>query len=72
MSYQNLIRKEAARLGLVGRTDRRHIEAWMRIEHPTLDGLSPRAFAAEVATAIECVIEAGSETSEKLARSLGL
>ncbi len=72
MSYQNLIREEAARLGMLGRADPRHVEAWMRVEHDTLDALSPREFAAEVAIAIECAIEAGSETSERLARSLGL
>ena len=72
MSYQNQIREEAARSGPVGRTDPRHVEAWMRTEHPTLDGLSPRAFATAVSAAIECAIESGPEVSEELARSYGL
>ena len=33
-------------------TDPRHVEAYMRVEHPTLDGLSAERFRAEVA--IEC------------------
>ena len=36
--YQRLIAERTADV------DPRHVEAWMRLEHPTLDGLSRRAF----------------------------
>jgi hypothetical protein len=52
--------------------DPRQVEAWMRLEHPTLDGLSPERFAEEVATALACIAEAGPDESEVLARSFGL
>lgn len=51
--------------------DPAHIEAWMRLEHPTLDGLGGR-FAREVAIAVECIDAAGIAESNKLARSFGL
>jgi len=44
----------------------------MRIEHSTLDALSPEQFAAEVEIAIGCIDRAGSKVSESLARSFGL
>jgi hypothetical protein len=50
----------------------RHVEAWMRLEHPTLDGLSPERFAAEVRIALACMAEAGPDESEALAASFGL
>jgi hypothetical protein len=52
--------------------DPRLVEAWMRLEHPTLDALSPSAFDAEVGAALDCVDAAGAAESEKLAASLGL
>ena len=51
--------------------DPAHIEAWMRLEHPTLDGLGMR-FAREVAVAVECIRAAGIAESDELARSFGL
>ena len=51
--------------------DPAHIEAWMRLEHPTLDGLGVR-FAREVAIAVECIDAAGIAQSDELARSFGL
>jgi len=69
--YRDLIRETAARLGRVG-IDSRHVEAWMRLEHGCLDGLSPRQFADEVEVAIGCIDEAGDATSERLAASFGL
>jgi len=50
----------------------RHVEAWMRVEHPTLDHLSPTRFKREVTLALDCIAEAGAEQSEALARSYGL
>ena len=52
--------------------DPRWVEAWMRLEHPTLDGLSPERFAAEVRIALACIAEAGPQESEALAASFGL
>ena len=69
--YQQTIRETAARLGLVG-VNPRHVEAWMRLEHPTLDGLSRSRFRDEVEVAIACIDRAGDDRSESLARSFGL
>jgi len=52
--------------------DPRHIEGWMRLEHGTLDALSPSAFRREVQTCIDCVDEAGIDRSDELAASYGL
>ena len=52
--------------------DPRHVEAFMRSEHPTLDGLSPTRFRSEVRMACACVDEGGAEFAEKVARSFGL
>jgi len=52
--------------------DPRHVEAWMRIEHPTLDGLSRVQFIAAMHVALGCAIDAGPEASEALAVSFGL
>ena len=51
--------------------DPAHIEAWMRLEHPTLDGLGVR-FAREVSAAVKCLRAAGIAESDELARSFGL
>lgn len=52
--------------------DPRHIEAFMRSEHGTLDHLSPDAFAAEVCIAAMCIEDGGREFGERLAKSYGL
>lgn len=52
--------------------DPRHIEAYMRVEHTTLDGLNPRRFAAEVCLARQCVREGGRDMAERIAQSFGL
>jgi hypothetical protein len=44
----------------------------MRVEHPTLDGLSRREFIAAMHAALGCAIDAGAEESEALAASFGL
>ncbi len=68
--YQQMIREECARQGHVG-IDPKLVEAWMRLEHGCLDGLSPRQFGNEVAIAIQ-LIKAEPEASAKLAQSYGL
>jgi len=50
----------------------RHIEAWMRVKHPTLDNLYPEEFAEDVLIAAACIDEVGDEESEELAQSMGL
>ena len=52
--------------------DPAHVEAWLRLEHPTLDGLDSARFASEVAVAAECIRAAGITESDKLAHSYGL
>ncbi len=69
--YQQTIRECAARLGRIG-ANPRHVEAWMRVEHPTLDALDRRQFESEVGIAITLIDHAGLEQSEALARSFGL
>ncbi len=54
------------------RYDPRHIEAYMRLEHGVLDGLSPARFRAEVAIGMRCVDAGGTVNAEKLAQSCGL
>ena len=70
--YQDVIRQEMARMGRVGAADPRHVEAWMRVEHGTLNGLSPRRFAKEVSIALGCIAAASTQESESLAQSFGL
>ena len=57
---------------LCGTTDPRHVEAYMRIEHGTLDHLSPAQFARDVAIAVACVVAEGTDDAEALAESYGL
>jgi len=69
--YFDLIREEIARLGAIG-TDPRHVEAYMRLEHSTLDGLSKSQFSVEVEGCIGCVLADGVENAESCAQSFGL
>ena len=52
--------------------DPRHIEAWMRLEHPTLDGLSRAEFERAIDDAVVAIAAAGPDESEALAASFGL
>ena len=69
--YQERIRETAARLGRVG-INARHVEAWMRCEHSTLDHLGGAAWIREVRECLAVVDHADPELSERLARSYGL
>ncbi len=69
--YQQTIREMAALVGRIG-VNPRHVEAWMRLEHATLDWMDRERFRDEVEVAIACIDHAGTEQSEALARSLGL
>jgi len=69
--YQQMIREELARMGRIG-VEPRHVEAWMRSEHSTLDGLGVAGFAQEVRAAVACVDAAESGLSEQVAQSYAL
>ena len=71
MGYQKMIREVLARSGKVG-VNPRHVEAWMRVEYPTLDAMSAGRFVDEVIVAADCVAHAGPAESEALAASFGL
>lgn len=68
--YAPLIQRVLADIG--AHADPRHIEAWMRVDHPTLDALSPAKFRAEVFLAVVCILAHGAADAENLARSYGL
>jgi hypothetical protein len=68
--YRDTIRQSIARRGHIGISPE-HVEAWMRIEHSTLDALSPQAFDAEVGAAIECVNASTLAENDALAESYG-
>jgi hypothetical protein len=70
--YEQIIRSTLARIGRIGAADARHVEAWMRIEHSTLDGLSVDQFRAEVKVALQCIEAGPLADSEALAQSYGL
>jgi hypothetical protein len=50
----------------------RHVEAMMRVEHNTLDKLSPSRFRSEVKFACACIDECGEEQAERIAKSFGM
>lgn len=70
-TYQNTIRRILAAGGRRD-IDPRHVEAWMRNEHRTLDHLSVWQFADEVDLALRLIAASGTKESERLARSYGL
>lgn len=70
--YQQRIRMRLAETGHVGKYEPRHIEAYMRLECGTLDGLSRERFNAEVEISRQCVDAGGVEDAEALAQSYGL
>ena len=70
--YGQMIRETMARSGHVGAADPRHIEAWMRLEHGCLDGLSRQQFTDEVTIALQCIAAGPLGDSEALAASYGL
>lgn len=53
------------------RYDVRHVEAYMRVGHPTLDGLPMWRFSEEVAIAISAIDQGGTIMAEQLAQSFG-
>ncbi len=70
--YARLIRDDLTTLGFIGRYDPRHIEAYMRLECGTLDGMSAFTFSVEVRLAAECIDAGGMAAAESLALSYAL
>ena len=70
--YQQLIREAMARTGHIAAADPRHVEAWMRLEHGCLDGLSRQQFTDEVTIALRCIAAGPLADSDALATSYGL
>lgn len=52
--------------------DPRHVEAYIRLEHSTLDALSPYQLQTEVGIALHCLQLDGLDHAERLAQSFGL
>jgi hypothetical protein len=71
-AYRQMIRETMARTGHVATADPRHVEAWMRLQHGCLDGLSSQQFTDEVSIALRCVAAGPLSNSEALAASFGL
>ena len=69
--YQQFIREESAKMGFIG-YDPRHIEAYIRLQYSTLDGLSRPEFLREIKIGIDCIKADGKENAEKCAVSFGL
>lgn len=69
--YRHIISEWLARLGRP-ELDPRFVEAWIRIQYPTLDHLSRDEFGREVRTAIECIDLASHDDTAALADSFGL
>jgi hypothetical protein len=65
-AYAALIREIAPK------ADPRHVEAYIRLEHSTLGGLSREQFEFEVGIALACIATVGAEQAERCARSFGL
>lgn len=73
--YRESIDRALARSGHAGQYDARHIEAWMRNHHSTLDQLSPAQFDAAVEQArriVDLFTPSHQNLSERLAKSFGL
>lgn len=52
--------------------DPRHIEAYIRLEHSTMDHLSAQRLRLETQVALGCIDLEGTEIAESLAKSYGL
>lgn len=70
--YQDIIKNQMTRMGYIGKYDPRHIEAYMRIKHGCLYGLSRANFMREIEIGRACVDADGVDHAESLAKSYGL
>jgi hypothetical protein len=69
--YQKMIKEILKKIGREY-MDPRHIEAYMRLEHGCLDGLSREQFENSVRISSSCVQAEGTRKAEELAESYGL
>ena len=69
--YADTIREVAERLGRPN-VNPRWIEAFMRLEYPSLNGVSKESFNREVAVGIACIDAVGPKKAEQCAKSAGL
>jgi hypothetical protein len=69
--YADTIRKVAAKLGRPN-VNPRWIEAFMRLEYPSLNGVSEESFNREVKVGIACIDAVGPKKAEQCAQSAGL
>lgn len=72
MAHQENIRSVLAATGYSGKYRPHQIEAFMRLDRPTLDGLSPSQFRREVEIARRCIDASDPTEVEVVARSFGL
>lgn len=70
--YDRLIRESMARVGRIGAADPRHVEAFIRLERGTIYDLHPHQLDTEVALALACIRQGGTDEAEQLAQSYGL
>jgi hypothetical protein len=70
--YQDMIRRVQRRGHGLSTVEPRIVEAWMRLEHGTLDSMSASEFAEEVLVSEECARHSTAAENESLARSYGL
>lgn len=70
-AYAPLIMKVAEKMGRPN-VNPRWIEAFMRLEYPSLNGVCSESFEREVAVAIGCIDVLGPEKAEQCAKSFGL
>jgi len=69
--YQKMIKEILKRLDR-GYMDPRHVEAYMRLLHGTLDGISQEQLDRSARLCSSCVQAEGIRKAEELAQSYGL
>lgn len=69
--HNRFLRQRLDALGLPTE-DPRHVEAWIRVAHQTLDALSAEEFDGEILTAVATARQAGYAMNERLAASFGI
>jgi hypothetical protein len=66
--YQRMIAEAAG----CSADEARHVEAWMRLERGTLDGLDRATFRREARIGLACARASSPADNERLAESYGL
>lgn len=70
--YAKVIATILEQQGVGGKYQPADIEAWMRLEHPTLDAMPAGQFAQEVMVSTTCIDMATPAQTARLRRSYGL